>query len=124
LLLKPGEPVNNRPLLLASALSAALGVFSFFLPATPPQGKPIPFTLENIPVLLREAWQPFQQALGLLHERSFAVFFGISLLITLALAFYYSFTSLFLEQRVRVRPGNVGPLMTIGQWAEIFFLAG
>ena len=59
------------------------------------------------------------QALQLLKEPSFAVFFGISFLITIALAFYYSFTSLFLEQAVRVRSDNVGPLMTIGQWAEI-----
>ena len=33
-LLKPGQPVNNRPLLMASLLSAILGVFCFFLPAT------------------------------------------------------------------------------------------
>jgi nucleoside transporter len=109
-LLKPGEPVNNRPILLASGLSAALGVFSLVLPNTPPSEKASLF--------------PFVEALNLLGETSFAVFFGISFLITIALAFYYSFTSLFLEQKVRVRPGNVGPLMTIGQWMEIFFLAG
>ncbi len=109
-LLRPGEPVNNRPLLLAAVLSAGLGVYSFFLPHTPPQGQAKPF--------------PFLDALELLREPSFAIFFGISFLITLALAFYYSFTSLFLEQGVKVKPGNVGPLMTIGQWMEIFFLAG
>jgi nucleoside transporter len=109
-LLKPGEPVNNRPLLLAATLSAVLGVFSFLLPDTPPSEKASLF--------------PFVDALKLLRETSFAVFFSISFLITIALAFYYSFTSLFLEQKVHVRPGNVGPLMTIGQWMEIFFLAG
>jgi nucleoside transporter len=103
-LLKPGEPVNNRPLLLAAALSFILGLFSFFLPSTPPTGA-----------------NPFE-ALKLLEDRSFAVFFGVSFLITLALAFYYSFTSLYLEQKVGVRPDNVGPLMTIGQWVEIFFM--
>src|SRR5262249_34112668 len=36
-LLKPGEPVNNRPILLASALSAVLGLYSFVLPHTPPK---------------------------------------------------------------------------------------
>jgi hypothetical protein len=109
-LLKPGEPVNNRPLLFAAFLSAVLGLVSFLLPHTPPPDSPEPF--------------PFLKALELLSEKSFAVFFGISFLITIALAFYYSFTSLFLEQHVKVRPGNVGPLMTIGQWMEIFFLLG
>lgn len=107
-LLKPGEPVNNRPIVLASALSAVLGFFSLLLPHTPAKAKSEMF--------------PFTQALELLHDQSFAVFFGISFLITIALAFYYGFTSLYLEQETRVRPGNVGPLMTIGQWSEIIFL--
>jgi nucleoside transporter len=107
-LLKPGEPVNNRPLLMAAGLSAVLGFASFFQPHTPPPPNPNPF--------------PFWEAMSLLKEPSFAVFYGISFLITIALAFYYSFTSLFLEQRVGVKPGNVGPLMTIGQWSEIVFL--
>jgi nucleoside transporter len=107
-LLKPGQPVNNRPLLLAAALSTVLGLFSFLLPHTPPD--------ENANPL------PFLDALDLLRETSFAVFFGVSFVISLALAFYYSFTSLFLEQKVGVRPDLVGPLMTIGQWMEIIFL--
>jgi nucleoside transporter len=105
LLLKPGAPVNNRPLLLAAVLSAALGVFSLFLPHTPPQPSADLF-----------------KAVNLFNETSFAVFFVISFLITIALAFYYSFTSLYLEERVRVRSDNVGPLMTIGQWMEIIFM--
>lgn len=109
-LLKPGESVNNRPLLLAAVLSAGLGFYSFFLPETKPNPE--------------ASALPFLDALALFKEPSFAVFFTISFLITIALAFYYSFTSLYLEQRVRVRPDNVGPLMTIGQWMEIFFLAG
>jgi nucleoside transporter len=107
-LLKPGEPVNNRPLLLAALLSLTLGLFSFFLPHTPPSGQASAF--------------PFLEALQLFKEPSFAAFFSISFLITIALAFYYSFTSLYLQQRIQVRPGNVGPLMTIGQWSEIIFL--
>ena len=69
-----------------------------------------------------EASIPFIQALGLLKDRAFAVFIGVSFLITIALAFYYSFTALYLEQGVKVRPENVAPLMTIGQWVEIFFM--
>lgn len=108
-LLKPGEPVNNRPLLLAAALSLLLGLFSFFLPHTPPKAG-------------ASGEIPFVKAFELLHEPSFAVFFGVSFLITLALAFYFSFTALYLESDVKVQPENVGPLMTIGQWTEIFFM--
>src|SRR5262249_51916537 len=78
LFIKPGQPVNNRPLLLAAGLSLVLGVFSFFLPYTPPQAK--------------EGEIPFLDALELLKEPSFAIFYGVSFFITLALAFYYSWT--------------------------------
>src|SRR5262249_30976731 len=65
---------------------------------------------------------PFLQALRLFSERPMAVFFTVSFLITIALAFYYSFTALYLERGIRVKPQNVAPLMTIGQWVEIGFL--
>jgi hypothetical protein len=87
-----------------------LGLISFALPSTPPNKDASAF--------------PFVEALKLFGDSQFAIFFGASFLISLALAFYYSFTSLYLEQQVKVRPGNVGPLMTIGQWMEIFFLVG
>jgi nucleoside transporter len=107
LLIRPGEFVNNRPLILASILSATLGIYSFFLPHTPPSGT---------------AGIPFLDAFNLLTDFSFAVFFGVSFFITLALAFYYSWTALFLENSAGVKPENVGPLMTVGQWVEIFFM--
>ena len=53
---------------------------------------------------------------------AFAVFFVVSFLITIALAFYYSFTALYLETAIHVKPENVGPLMSIGQWMEIGFM--
>lgn len=112
-LLKPGEPVNNRPLLLAAVLSIVLGVYSFFMPDTPPSAASDRSILEGI---------PFLKAVNLLSDFSFAVFFGVSFFITLALAFYYSWTALFLEQEAKVKPENVGPVMTIGQWMEIIFL--
>ena len=65
---------------------------------------------------------PFVDALELLKTASGAVFFGVSFLITIALAFYYAFTALYLQEGLKVKPQNVGPLMTIGQWVEIFFL--
>jgi predicted MFS family arabinose efflux permease len=65
---------------------------------------------------------PFLDALELLKSPSGAVFFGVSFLITIALAFYYAFTALYFEQALKVKPENIGPLMTIGQWVEIIFL--
>ncbi len=185
LFIKPGQPVNNRPLQLAAVLSLALGVYSFFLPHTAPGaagsgaeataivegGKITAVTVVKSGEGYRKAPQitiigggkdakgaaltaelkdgavesitvakpgegyaeapklefpkpgiPFLQAVELLNERSFAVFFGVSFLITIALAFYYSFTSLYLETAIHVKPENVGPVMSIGQWMEIGFM--
>jgi len=116
---KPGEQMNNRPLLLAAALSLILGVFSmittvaghadYLLPPTPP-------------LATASGEIPFLKAVSLLQEPSFAVFYGVSFFITLALGFYFSWTALYLEKHVGVPAENVGPLMTIGQWVEIPFL--
>jgi nucleoside transporter len=109
LLIKPGQSVNNRPLLLAAGLSFVLGIYSFFLPHTPPAAD----TTGEI---------PFVKAFRMFSEPGPAVFFGATFLVTIALAFYYSFTALYLEQGIKVKPANVGPLMTIGQWVEIAFM--
>ncbi|MBT4866037.1 MAG: MFS transporter [Planctomycetaceae bacterium] len=106
--LKPGEPVNNRPILIAAALSLVLGIFSFMLPHTPPTAK--------------EGEIPFLQAFELLNDPSFAVFFGVSFFITIALAFYFSFTAIYLESNSGVKSENIGPLMSIGQIVEIGFM--
>jgi nucleoside transporter len=115
--LKPDKPVNSRPILIAAGLSLLLGVFSFFLPHTPPPnaGKAGSFSF-------LDAFDPFLQALQLLSEPSFAVFFGVSFFITIALAFYFSFTALYLENGVGIKSHDVGPLMTIGQLVEIIFM--
>lgn len=118
---RPGEPMNNRPILLAAFLSLLLGVFSFFLPNTPPKG-PEAFAdkLGQLKDVLLKP--PVLEALALLQEPRFAIFFGVSFIITIALAFYYSFTPLFLEKGVNVNAKDVGPLMSIGQWCEIGFM--
>jgi nucleoside transporter len=97
------------PLLLAAALSFLLGVWSLLLPHTPPPGKP------------GDAL-PFVRALGLMKEPSFAVFYGVSFIITIVLAFYYNFTGLFLEKGQSVKSEDVSSLMTIGQVAEMLLL--
>jgi nucleoside transporter len=97
------------PLVLAAAFSLILGIQSFMLPHTPPLGKP------------GEAL-PFLRAIGLLREFSFAVFYGVSFIITIALAFYYAWTSPFLQQSQGVDPANLSSVMAIGQFAELLIL--
>jgi len=100
--------MNNRPLLLGAGLSAILGVYAFFLPPTPPKAE--------------GSALPFVEALKLLNDTSFAIFFGVSFLITIALAFYFSFTAIYLENGVKIPAEKVGPIMTLGQWVEIIFI--
>lgn len=106
---KDGQPASatNGPLLLAALLSAVLGVYSFNLPKTPPTAKAGDAV-------------PFVKALGLFKDPSFAVFFIVSLVITIALAFYYTITPEFLEKGCGVT--KVGSTMLIGQVCETVFL--
>jgi nucleoside transporter len=104
-----GQPMSNEPFLLGAMFSCMLGIFSLMLPHTPPPGK------------AGDAL-PFLKAFGLLKEFSFAVFFGVSFVITIVLAFYYGFTGIFLEKGVHLEGDNVAPVMTIGQFAELLLL--
>jgi nucleoside transporter len=106
-LLPAGSNQTNRPLFLAAGLSLALGVFSLALPHTPPTGK-------------KGDAVPFLRALRLLGDPSFGIFFGISFIITIALAFYYGFASPFLKE-LNVKPAPE-VVMTYGQMSEIFFM--
>ncbi len=81
----PNADSTNAPLLLAAGFSVILGLFSFALPHTPPAGK----SGDAFPAL---------RAIGLLRSPSFAVFFGVSFVITIVLAFYYTFTSIYLTE--------------------------
>src|SRR5439155_10831668 len=109
-------------------LSALLGIFSFLLPHTPPKGK------------AGDAFPAFR-ALQLFKDPSFAVFFGVSFIITIVLAFYYTFTFPFLNAKLAVadvpsslsylfhqmKDGqpvgvDINSLMMVGQVAEMFLL--
>jgi nucleoside transporter len=106
LLLPAGSTATNRPLLMAAGLSVALGLFRFDLPHTPPSGK-------------KSDALPFLRAFGLLKDPSFAIFFGLSFAITIALAFYYGFAGKYLED---VGVKNVATTMSYGQMSEIIFM--
>lgn len=97
---------SNQPLLMAAVLSAALGLFSLVLPHTPPTGK-------------KGDAIPFVRALRLLRDPSFAIFFTISFLITIAMAFYYGFLGKF-EQSLGIT--DVATTSVIGQGVEILFM--
>ena len=97
--------------LMASAASAILGVFSFFLPDTPPpKGKDDKINVSDLLGL---------DALGLLKNRSFLVFFLGSVLVSVPLAFYYNFTNQFLNEAGM--SGAAGK-MSMGQMSEVLFI--
>jgi nucleoside transporter len=98
---------TNGPLVLAAALSAVLGFYCLLLPHTPPTAR----TGDAI---------PFLKALALFKDFSFAVFFIISFIITIVLAFYFTSTSDFLKEAAGVK--RIGSTMLIGQVCELIFL--
>lgn len=142
------EPVNNRPILLAATLSFLLGAFSFFLPETEAGGvraqRAYASTIATLEeqresgTISQEAFEertaaaeatleessgiPFVRAVGMFRDLDAAVFFIASLVIAMAMAVYFAFAALYLEQGAKVKPENIGPVMTLGQWVEIFFL--
>ena len=96
--------------LMASIASAALGLFSFLLPKTPPKGAGQKVTISDVLGL---------DALKLLKDKNFLIFFISSILICIPLAFYYQNANNFLT---RVGMDNPTGKMTIGQVSEVLFL--
>lgn len=105
------EQQLSNTFLLASGVSAFLGLFSFFLPNTPPPKKGGKTTVGEIIGL---------DALKLLRDRNFAVFFIASLLICIPLAFYYQNAEAFLKEALNVN--NAAGQMSLGQMSETLFL--
>ena len=96
---------------MASVASAVLGLFSFTLPKTPP----IKNNTENKSV----AQILGLDALNLLKDRNFLIFFLASIAICIPLAFYYSNANPFLAS---IGLANPTAKMTIGQMSEVLFL--
>jgi len=97
--------------IMSAASSLILGVFSFTLPATPPGiAKGEKLLLKDILGL---------DALRLLKDRNFAVFFFSSVLICIPLAFYYQNANPFLSEMGVANPTGK---MTIGQVSEVGFM--
>lgn len=95
----------------AGASAALLGILSFTLPSTPPVGD------RNKKLSVSEILG--LDALKLLNDRNFLVFFISSVLICIPLAFYYANANPFLVDAGIANPTGK---MTIGQMSEIGFM--
>ncbi|MBL7740184.1 MAG: nucleoside permease [Chitinophagaceae bacterium] len=109
------ENVSNGLLkntfLMSGIASLVLGLFSFTLPKTPPKKSPgEKVTLKEIIGL---------DALKLLKNRNFLIFFVASVLICIPLAFYYQNAHAFLTYAGMSDPTGK---MTIGQASEVLFM--
>lgn len=96
---------------MAAGAAALLGFFSFTLPDTPPVvDKSEKITVRDILGL---------DALGMLKDKKYLVFFIASILICIPLAFYYQHANQFLNELGM--EGAAGK-MTFGQMSEIAFM--
>ena len=95
---------------MTAAASLLLGLFSFTLPKTPPKAKGEKVSLSDILGL---------DALKLLRDRNFLIFFVSSILICVPLAFYYQHAGQFLGE---IGVENPAGKMTLGQISEVGFM--
>ncbi|MDP2061354.1 MAG: MFS transporter, partial [Flavobacteriaceae bacterium] len=105
------EGLLSNTFMMVGVASAILGVFSFTLPKTPPQAdRSEKVSISEILGL---------DALKLLKDKNFFIFFLASILICIPLAFYYQNTSPFLTE---IGMTNSTAKMAIGQVSEILFM--
>ncbi len=103
-----GTLVNT--FLMAAIASMCLGVLSFFLPDTPPGGKGKDISIGDI---------IGTDALKLLKDRNYLIFFIASILICIPLAFYYQEANKYMnEVGVTAAAGK----MALGQVSELVFM--
>lgn len=104
------EGLLRNTFLMAAAASLVLGLFSFTLPRTPPQGAAGEGGLRAALGV---------DALALLRDRNFLVFFAASILICIPLAFYYQHANQFLTE---IEVANAAGIQTLGQVSEVGFM--
>lgn len=101
----------DQTFLIGAVASAALGVYSFFLPNTPPpKSKEEKVSVRDILGL---------EALGMLKNSSYLIFFIGSILVCIPLSFYYNFANPFLNE---VGMEGAAGKMSWGQISEIAFM--
>lgn len=100
------------PMKLSAVVSVIYGLYSFTLPATPPNGRGTPVSIGKMLGF---------DALKLFKDPSFAVFALCSFLVCIPLAFYYAMTYPFAELTSFGK--NTAGVMALGQVSEIVFMA-
>jgi len=108
---KPGDEVLlANTFKMAAIASIALGLFSFTLPDTPPLKKGLKTSVGDILGL---------DALRLLKNKSYLIFFIASIAICIPLSFYYNFTNLFLNEKGMQSTARI---QSYGQASETIFM--
>ena len=95
---------------MAAVCAILLGLFSFTLPATPPAKKGEKTSVGDILGL---------DAIRLLKNKSYLIFFIASIAISIPLSFYYNFTNLFLNEKGMQSTAGI---QSLGQVSEILFM--
>ena len=102
--------MTSQPFMIGAGVSIFLGLYSFFLPHTPPKLKGKKVTTAEVLGL---------KALALMKDKSFATFIICSFLLCIPLSFYYQSANGFLKE---MGVANSEGVLTLGQFSEIFFL--
>jgi len=95
---------------IASVTSLIFGIYSFFLPDTPPARSGKAVSVREILGL---------DALQILKNKNYAIFFVASILICIPLAFYYGLANIFLNE---AGMEGAAQKMSFGQMSEAVFL--
>jgi nucleoside transporter len=101
---------TSSTFLIAASASAALGLFSFILPNTPPKAN------------INDG--SAAKALGtdafvLFRDKPYLIFFIAAILVCIPLSFYYGFANNFLNE---LHVANAATKMTLGQFSEGLFI--
>ena len=95
---------------MAAIMSAALGVYCFFLPDTPPQAKTGSSSAKSILGI---------DAFVLFRDKPYLIFFIAAIFVCIPLSFYFGFANLFLNQ---AGMDNAAGKMILGQVSEALFI--